>query len=444
MAHVYTISDGTTTFSLVATNCAVVAPGYTPSAGDGKSPTVTESIPLMLYAATASAMQTAIGTLERLLDDVRRRAQRHTGPKVYLTVQLDSDAAAWRTELVDARLELKENSLQVWAQAKMDATLYIERLPYFEGASVQIPLTNANGTNDTTGLTIYNHNDGGTGHDHYAAIVGTDITGNLPAPIKFELTNTTGSSQTYYQLFVSNNVFNDPGSFASSGILEAETVIVSGYGTEGSNADSSNGKYITHTGTGDWNMLFEVAQGVVADCAGYPFHILVRFRTPPSGYCSASLITATGSAVLDRGDEINVGALYQDLADFGALYIPPGGYSTAWAAHRLKLAFRTDGEATAEVDFIALFPAYSFREIKTHAISIANGDTIVDDGPEGRAYMSVGGYEQPWLLALGSPVYVWPGRTQRLYFLWSLADHTAPVAQTFTVKAWYRPRRSTV
>ncbi len=444
MSHTYTISDGTTTFSLVATNCAVVAPGYTPTTGDGKTPTVTESIPLMLFAATASAMQSAIATLERLLDDARRRTQRQTGIKVYLNVQLDSDGSAWRSEIIDARLELKENSLQVWAQAKMDATLYIERVPYFEGALAQIPLSNSSATSDTTGLTIYNHNDSGTGHDHYAGILAADVVGNLPAPIKFELTNTTGSSQTYYQLFVANNVFNDPVNFSGAGILEGETVIVSGYGTEHSNADSSGGKYVEGTGSGDWDMRFELAQGIVADCAGYPFHILVRFRTQPSGYCSASLMSATGAAILDRGDEINVGALYQDLADFGALYIPPGGYSSNWAAHRLKLAFRTDGSAAAEIDFIALFPAYSFREIKTHAISIANGDTIVDDGPEGRAYMSVGGYDQPWLLALGSPVYVWPGRAQRLYFLWSLADHSAPIAQTFTVKAWYRPRRSTV
>lgn len=444
MAHTYSISDGTTTFSLVATNCAVVAPGYTPTTGDGQTPTVTESIPLMLYAASASAMQTAIGTLERLLDDARRRTQRQTGVKVYLNVQLDSDAAAWRSELIDARLELKENSLQVWAQAKMDATLYIERVPYFEGALTQIPLTNSSATSDTTGLTIYNHNDSGTGHDHYAGILAADVAGNLPAPIKLELTNTTGDSQEYYQFFIANNVFNDPVNFAVSGILEAESTVVSGYGTAASNADSSGGQYVTHTGTGDWNMLFEVAQGIVADCAGYPFHVLARFRTPPSGYCSAALTSATGSATLDRGDEVNVGALYQDLVDFGVLYIPPGGYSANWAAHRLKLAFRTDGEATAEVDYLALFPAYSFREIKTHGIEIANGDTVVDDGVEGRAYMGVGGYEQPWLLALGAPIYVYPGRIQRLYFLWSLLDHTSPIAQTFTVKAWYRPRRSTV
>ena len=270
MAHTYSISDGTTTFSLVATNCAVVAPGYTPATGDGQTPTVTESIPLMLYAATAAAMQTAIGTLERLLADVRRRAQRQTGLKVYLHVQLDSDAAAWRSELIDARLELKENSLQVWAQAKMDAILYIERVPYFEGALAQIPLTNSSATSDTSGLTIYNHNDSGTGHDHYTGILAADVAGNLPAPIKIELTNTTGDSQEYYQFFIANNVFNDPVNFTGSGILEAETTVVSGYGTEASNADSSGGKYVTHTGTGDWNMLFEVAQGIVADCAAMP------------------------------------------------------------------------------------------------------------------------------------------------------------------------------
>ncbi len=132
MAHSISITDGTTTFSLTSTNCMLVNyPMGTPSTEAGVAQNVTESISVLLYANTPTSMQTATATLERLMEQARRRRYSSTGPAVYINVQLDSDASAWRSRIYNARLELKENSLAIWGNAKVEATVYIERAPYW-------------------------------------------------------------------------------------------------------------------------------------------------------------------------------------------------------------------------------------------------------------------------------------------------------------------------
>ena len=52
---------------------------------------------------------------------------------VYFNFQPDGDATTWRSEMLDARLEYKEDALSVYPQAKMPATLVLQRVPFWEG-----------------------------------------------------------------------------------------------------------------------------------------------------------------------------------------------------------------------------------------------------------------------------------------------------------------------
>ncbi len=74
--------------------------------------------------------------------------------------------------------------------------------------------------------------------------------------------------------------------------------------------------------------------------------------------------------------------------------------------------------------------------------TIANGVKITDDQPELRGYSLNGSVETPNVAPQGRELLLYPNTLQRIYFLWSLGGLTAPVDQTFTVKAWYRPRRA--
>ena len=436
MAHVLSITDGTTTFSLSTTNSYLQQ--YVPVEPQPGEQYVSESVELTFYAASASAMQTAIQGLQRLLDGIRRRQQWGVGPVVYLNFQPDGDATTWRSEMVDARLEYGEDTLSVYPQAKMPATLVLQREPYWEGALTQIPLTNSSASNNTSGLTIYNHDDGGASHDNYLQIAAADVGGSLPAPIKLELTNGTGSTQSWKQIWLACNAFSDPANFTH--ILEGETQVAGG--TTGSNADSSNSSYATITINTQDVHQWTLSAALLQDAQGYDFHMLARFRSVNGTvYIRPAIYDSSGTYALWTGDESQVGLLSDAIIDLGVCPLPPGGYSTAYGAQRLYWGMRSASSIVVQTDFIAFFPANTFRKLRMLSLT-ANGVKVTDDQPEGRAYSVASSVETPNVAVSGLPLTVWPNTLQRIYVLWSYADLSASISTTMSAKAWYRPRRA--
>jgi len=436
MAHALSITDGTTTISLSTTNAYLGL--YVPVEAQPGETSVTESVELTFYAASAAAMQTAIQNLQRLLDGVRRRQQWGVGPVVYFQFQPDGDATTWRSEMLDARLEYKEDTLTVYPQAKMPATVLIQRVPYWEGALTQIPLTNGSASNNTSGLTIYNHDDGGANHDNYVQIAAADVGGSLPAPVKLELTNNTGSTQSWKQVWLANNAFSDPANFTH--ILEGETKVAGG--STGSNADSSNSSYATITINTQDVHQWTLSAALLQDAQGYDFHMLARFRSVNGTvYIRPAIYDSGGTYALWSGDESQVGVLSDAIIDLGVCPLPPGGYSAAYGAQRLYWALRSASSVVVQTDFIAFFPANTFRKLRMLSTT-ANAVKVTDDQPEGRAYSVSGSAETPNVAVSGLPLTVWPNTLQRIYVLWSYADLSASISATMSVKAWYRPRRA--
>ena len=437
MAHALSITDGTTTFSLSTTNAYLIL--YVPTEAQPGETSVTESVEIMFYAASASAMQTAIQSLQRLLEGIRRRQQWGVGPRVYFQFQPDGDATTWRSEMLDARLEYKEDTLSVFPQAKLPATLLLQRVPFWEGALTQIPLTNQSASNNTSGITIYNHDDSGTNHDNYVQIAAADVGGSLPAPVKLELTNNVGSTQNWKQIWLANNAFSDPANFTH--ILEMETAYLSG-GSTGSNADSSNSGYVINTFNSQNSQQFTLSAALLQDALGYDFHMLTRFRSVDNSvYIRPSIMDSSGSYALWVGDEVQVTTTSDAIVDLGVCPLPPGGYGTAYGAQRLQLAMRAASTSNVHTDFIAFFPANTFRRLRMLSTT-ANGVKVTDDGPEGRAYSVASSAETPNIAVSGMPLTVWPNTLQRIYVLWSYFDLSASISTTMSVKAWYRPRRA--
>ena len=436
MAHALSITDGTTTFSLSTTNAYLIL--YVPTEAQPGETSVTESVEIMFYAASASAMQTAIQNLQRLLEGIRRRQQWGVGPAVYFQFQPDGDATTWRSEMLDARLEYKEDTLSVFPQAKLPATLLLQRVPFWEGALTQIPLTNQSASNNTSGITIYNHDDSGTNHDNYVQIAAAAVGGSLPAPVKLELTNGTGSTQNWKQIWLANNAFSDPANFTH--ILEGETQVAGG--STGSNADSSNSSYATITINTQDVHQWTLSAALLQDAQGYDFHMLARFRSVNGTvYIRPAIYDSGGSYALWTGDETQVTITSDAIVDLGVCPLPPGGYGTAYAAQRLYWALRSASSVVVQTDFIAFFPANTFRRLRMLSTT-ANGVKVTDDQPEGRAYSVASSVETPNIAVSGMPLTVWPNTLQRIYVLWSYFDLSASISTTMSVKAWYRPRRA--
>lgn len=440
MAHVVSITDGTTTITFTAAN------GYqveeydprTPEAENGDVESIAETLQIYITGSSGSQVQTRQAALERVLLNARNRAKSGVGPRVFLQLQLDSDASTWRSEVFAYALPPKEQALRLWPNNVVSLELSILRAPWWEGTLMQLPLTNGNGSNNTSGLTVYDHDDSTAGHDNYVQIAAADVAGTLPAPVKIELTNSTGSTQNYVWIWMANNAFSDPANFTQ--LLEGESV-VSG-GSTGSNSDSSNSGYATITVNTQAVQQWTLSQALLQDALGYDFHLMARFRSVNGTvYLRPAVWDSTGTYALWTGDEVQITLTSDPIVDLGVVPLPPGGYSTAYAAQRLYVAMRSASSVVVQVDFFAFFPAGTFRRLKMLS-TIANGVKITDDQPEKRGYSLNGSVETPNVAPQGRDLMVYPNTLQRIYFLWSLGGLTAPVDQTFTVKAWYRPRRS--
>jgi hypothetical protein len=70
------------------------------------------------------------------------------------------------------------------------------------GTPAELSLTNGNGTDVTGGLLVYNHDDGGSGHDNWVEIDGDDISGDYPAKVKLILESEAGESEKTSKIYM--------------------------------------------------------------------------------------------------------------------------------------------------------------------------------------------------------------------------------------------------
>jgi hypothetical protein len=450
MAHAISLTDGTTTVNLYdLANTFITAEGWelaTAGVGPQAEPEIADSMELLIQASSVANLQTAVRTIEGLLVSADRRQRTGLGARVFLQAQFDGEASAWRTEVLAGKLEVPQAPDQ-WSALKIEAVLGITRRNYWEGPRTQIALTNGNGTNNTAGLTIYNHDDGDATNDNYLQIAGASVTGMMPAPVEIELKNTSGGAVNYSNIYLANNVFADPANLAH--MIEGESRD-SGYGSIVANGASSGGNYneVSFTTAAAGTMLFTLSAATLQRLAGRWFRLLARFHfLSGDAIVQARIMDSTGTRILWAGPEVqpNTGALYH-LYDLGALPFPPGGYSTSWGSLKLSLRYSTGvaGTSTADLDFLQLTPTDSFRHLRMLTYPVPNNDLVVDDGIEGLAYVSLSAAPTPLVAPRGDPLMVYPGILQRVYVLCDEQNNAVNIARTWAVRMWYRPRRMTL
>ena len=452
MAHVYTLTDGTTTISLVASG--VWLENYDMKVPQDDDKTVVDTVDIIINAATGALVQAQAQAIYAMLEAARQYQETRTGARVFVTAQLISDTDTWRAELVGGRMELAEDALAVWGNYKVRATLYLERVPYWEGAETPIPLTNTNGTNNTTGLAIYNNGDATstspTARNNHVLIAAADVVGALPAPVKIELKNSTGSAQTLNAIHMANLALTSPSNFPH--ILEAEDRTTGG--TTISDSGCSNGIYLQLTSyTSGQTVVWNLSTTLLQKSVGRWFRLLlaIKYRTAThaqSETVQAEILDSTGAFVVASGPEVSISTVAPGpypLTDLGAFPLPPGGYDSAWGALKLRLTFRlASGTATTQLDFIQITSTDSYRVLDMRPTAIANNALVVDNGLDRLAYVETSGARAPYAFPRGAPLMVWPGKLQRVYILADMPSGGINIDLKWLVRMWYRPRRVSV
>lgn len=438
MAHVLSITDGTTTAPLSTTSAMLSSyvPGTPDAADGGIVPPVTEPIEVLFYGANTTAARAALNVVERLIVAAERRQQTGTGARVYLQFQPDGDATAYRSEIVAGSVTLAPKSLQVFGQAQINARLIVTRAPYWEGARTQIPLTNGNGTNNTSGLSINNKS------GNWVGIASANVTGVLPAPLELQLVNTTGATRNYYNFYASVNDFNT----ALAHHIEGETATDTA-GTVTGNANSSNSQYLSFSVVTTTFATLALSSALLQQTQGRFHRVMMRLQTLSGGgtvYCTPSVWDIYNLVPLWVGNEVALQASNY-MVDLGVMPLPPGGYVSTYGDLKMRLTFRnTSGTATVGLDFVQLLPSepLCWRQVIQRGMTVNNNSYLVDDGIEGVAYLYESSAANPIYSPVGAPAHVWPNRDQRVYILHDGIGQTAN--WTLNVRAYYRPLRVTI
>jgi hypothetical protein len=434
-------TDGVTTVDLQTAPWLGVT--YYPQAGGLDETEVTESAVCVLEG-TATAIRAAVNGLQGLLAAAHRR-QRRVDARVWVEFRPLTSDSWFRAEVFDGTVVWSSNPakrLLGAAANTVEVAVSFRRANGWDGPETEVELSTSSQGAATGGRSIYNHDDGGTGHDNWVQIAAGQVVGEVPGPCRVQLTNTTGASRTFRKMAVAVNALSDPANFVH--ILEAESRTSGGTVEADATASGGNVVDLAHGSTTTTTLVWALSAAQMGRSRGRLFRLLVRMVGMIGTWTvTPEVRAADGGTVLWRGDVVTLPDLYGGMIDLGVLPLPPGGYSASYGGATLALAFT--GSGLAEVDFLQLTALDGYRVLRA-AVACANGDALVDDAGEGQAYLLSGGLVSGYVVGAGAPLLLYPGVVQRLMVLAEDGGSPDPmrIDNAWSVRVWHRARRLVV
>ncbi len=447
MTHLLRVTDGTNTITLSGGSNNYLRGYDLQSNESGDHADITETVEVTFTNNTNDNIRADVRLLEKLFRRAWEYWNEGTGARCWVEFQPGSSGDIYRSEIKGGVVDPTTHALATgWVGKQWQSRVIWTRRYYWEGPEAALTLTNSSGSGATR--TIYNHDDSTAGHDNWVTIDGDDIGGSEPAAAIIKLTNTYATNKAY-GIFVSNNVFSNPGSLVH--IIEGED---SELGADTADANCSGGYYNTGTWAGDVaaaTFRFTLSSTLLNACAGHWFRLLARFQaTTGSGvYVQAKLMYPTGTplTVLQQGPEMLL-SQFVTLQEIGSLRIPPWlPGQTGFQPLALVIYARKTGGSSLKLDYIQLTPLDAYRVYIPAGYGIAQNYRLVDDGVLGNVYVDdgSGASKLGYYTANGDPIQLWPGRDNKLTVLaYDDAANNSPIARTWTIAVSYRPRRLTL
>lgn len=448
---------GGTTVALNASGVTLMA--YAPKPGSASSGVdksgikkAVDTAEVMITGATVAAVLTLKESIEAALFQAEEYQERKTGERVYVHFLPEGASDTRRAEVLSGRLTLDEGALEAWqwGAKKVRAAVIFERIGEWESTTeTAVPLTNGNGTNNTSGLNVFNCNDGSGSspnvRHNYVAIGSTAILGNLPSACRIEMTNQYNSASRMYNVWLAQNVFSDPANFQH--MLEGEAV---SYGGSNSASASYSGGYTrSFSWAGDTQAIMArwLLNGTyLSRSAGRWFKILAAFGADPGAgiklQCKITFPAGTPITVVASSQEVTL-ATYGRLQDIGTLQIAPWlAGETSLTDVDLTLYARKVGGGAIAIDYLQVTPLDGYRLLVPRGYGAAYTIRLVDDGI-GKVVWTDG-----WTPAgktghyttSGDALMLYPGRAQRIYFLQSGDSGDIAITRLLNVKIFYRAR----
>ena len=437
-------SDDGTKINLYKDGC-ILLDGYYPETTNLDAH-VTESIDVRING-TFATIQAKLRDLNRMLVYA---SENKIGPLgVWLEFAYNDADALWRSRVYGGLIDYDGKMSYYLKRSQLKIGLIIERDGYWEGPEAQIPLTNGNGTDNTAGLNVFNCNDGtGTSpnkKNNYVEIGAASVSGDLPAPVRLEMTNNYNSSGRLYDLWLSHNYYSYPAIFQN--ILEAENADYGG--TPYVATVLSGGKGSTFTWAGDTQV--NIARWVLnkdylnrANKRWFKIIALFDGSVIPGMrlQCKITFPSGTPLTVVSTSQEIV--ATGRNIQEIGEMQIPPWLLSSGdLSAVDLSLYAKKTGGGSFSLDFLQITPVDAFRILRPRGYGAAYTIRVVDDGIGDQIWTDGwgDGGKTGHYTSIGNRVELMPGKLQRIYFLMVSDTGGTTINRTIKVKAFYRPRR---
>lgn len=403
---------------------------YTPSVGDYTNPAqpIVDDLAVVLEAISDDELRQLIRGLADLLARARLYQLDGIGDPVYLRARVADEPSNWDAEILGGSLELERDTLRTMGQLKVRARLTIERGP-FVGPEQEISLSSSTQGARTGGVEIYND------YRNWAQMAANQVTGSMPAPLRFRVTNGTGGSISWRHFYVGGNTFATPASFAHYLL----------------GASSLNGATVSWTAGSNHltkRYAWDLTSTQLAAARGQYFRILAAFGgITPRCYVQAHAGASIGNVLIPSqsmpevwsGDPIG-----NELLDLGSLQLP-ARRDAATAELAVMLSVRqTSGTGGTTVSSVQLMPGHNTRHYEQIGYSTVAAGYIEVDGYERRMYGGAGGQRYDIVRGDEEPVLVWPGEVQRIYVLFDEASGDYVPGRKSTLRAWYKPHRETI
>ncbi|MEM7133428.1 MAG: hypothetical protein AAF702_44440 [Chloroflexota bacterium] len=394
---------------------------------------VIESIDVRVHdAADKATVQNDIRAIEQMITLGQNRNSLGFGPKAYFQVIIDgTPGETWQSEIVGGYVSIGATALREWSTLGADFNIQLERKYYWE-LSVEQPITLTNYLSASgTAVSIFN----ASGQNWVSF---DSVPGSLPTPIKIRALNSGATLTGSQQIFLSNNVFNDPDS-VDPYLIAAQLDVGAANETWGTAVDHSSPNP---------RWAWELPAALLADAAGDYFRVLASFTSLSTGFYLKAYVYVVSGGLYSRiheGEEIFTGGPLGsfELLDLGSFPIPPGDLSFA-SNVGVGITVRALSSGGATINFVQLMPVTSFRHLNKIGYGVPNGDAIfIDNGIEENVYGGTDTAQVPIFISQQSHLHAWPGRFNKVSILFDEV-YQFPGGHESTVEMWVRPRRLTL
>lgn len=444
------ISDGITTVTL-SDGITGYPMDYVPKTRLAYEDTVTEKITVLLLGGYES-VRGNIELLNRLLQQAQDYQEDGSADRVFIERQLHTDEDWWRSEIVEGVVLLDPDAFDVLHKnGLMQIDIAFTRRNWWEGAEAQVPLSNGHGTDNTSGLTIYNQDyENVTGtivYNNWVTIAEGIIEGDLPAPTRIEYTCTSAFTEPQ-DIWIGVNAY-DPVNFVN---------IVDGSGgdAEFSAAPGGGGAGYSSTDLDDTTETLIVGaayngSGLTA-FGGKFYKPFIRVWTDADATLRLKIKAGISETNIysDTSEFQNFDIDSSDITmvEMPAFKMPP---NLSNLADLLQVGIRLYGKTasppvTVYFDYFQLVPLESWRRVYyENKLDSIVYKSLVDDGIDNRLYAIYADvYKDGSPFGYNHPITLVPNKLQRIYFMWlgaAAGGYSHDTRGQATIKLYYRPRR---